>query len=128
MKTNILECWLYQEPIQKISLIDGNSGQIVPKEYRKKLEEIRFCTTYQVKKNYAKFITLDGSVYYKRISLSRILGVNDNFVRVSKHIILNLTHVDKRFDWIYLWSGKHQFKVSKILRLDVKTWFEESIL
>jgi len=125
---NLLECWLYKELVQKTSLIDKSNGQMVPKEYRVKFDEIRFCTTYMIKKDYIQVVTINGKIYYKRSSLRSLVIANDNFIQISKDTIINFLHIDSRYDWIYVWSGEHKFKISRHHRLGVKRKLEYFIL
>lgn len=126
--SNKQECWLYKEPKQNTCLLDKQSGKISANIFRVPLEEIQYITSFNVKKNYIKFVRVNGTEYYRRLSLKEIVNVNDSFIFTRKDTIVNVSHVTKRCDWLYLWIDKYQFDISRQYRKEVKERFESFVL
>lgn len=122
------ECWLYKQPTQNVSLMDKQSGKISAKEFRVQFYNILFATSFNVKKNYLKFVSVDGIEYYKRLSLKEVVHTNDNFIFITKDTVVNVSKIDRRYEWIYLWSGEYRFKVSRHYKQNVKTRFDQLVL
>lgn len=127
-KSNKKECWLYKQPTQNVSLIDKRSGKISAKEFRVQFHKILFATSFNVKKNYLKFVSDDGTEYYKRLSLKDVVDTNDNFILIAKDTVVNVSKIDKRYEWTYLWIGESRFKVSRHYRQKVKARFDQLVL
>lgn len=128
VELNKNECWLYKQPTQNVSLIDRQSGKMIAKEFKIQFHNILFATSFNIKKNYLKFIAVGGVEYYKRLSLKDVVSINDNFIFIAKDTIVNISKIDRRYEWIYLWSGEYRFKVSRHYRQEVKTRFDQLVL
>lgn len=134
--SNKLECWLYKEPKQytcrtekdSSKVTTHNSKPVTANIFRVPLKEIHYVTTFNVKKGFLKFVTEDGAEYYRRLSLKEIVNANDNFIFIRKDTVVNVSHVTKRCDWLYLWIDKNQFDISRQYRKEVKERFESFVL
>ncbi|NVK52478.1 MAG: LytTR family transcriptional regulator DNA-binding domain-containing protein [Flavobacteriaceae bacterium] len=109
-------------------MIDRQSGKMIAKEFKIQFHNILFATSFNIKKNYLKFIAVGGVEYYKRLSLKDVVSINDNFIFIAKDTIVNISKIDRRYEWIYLWSGEYRFKVSRHYRQEVKTRFDQLVL
>lgn len=125
---NKYECWLYKEPIQNTCLLDKHTGKISANIFRVPLGEIIYITSFNTKKNFKKFVRENGTEYYRRLSLKEVVNANDNFIFIRKDTIINVSHVTKRCDWLYIWIGNCQFNISRQYRKEAKERFESFIL
>lgn len=126
--SNKLECWLYKEPRQYTCRTDKDSSKVTANIFRVPLKEIQYVTSFNIKKGFIKFVTEDGAEYYRRLSLQDVVNANDNFAFTIKDTAVNISHVTKRCDWLFLWIGDQKFKISRQYRKKVKERFESFIL
>ncbi|MCL7752440.1 LytTR family DNA-binding domain-containing protein [Polaribacter sp. Z022] len=122
------DCWVYKEPTQTTCLLDKQSGKITANIFKVPLNSILYITSSNSKKGYIKFISSKGIEYYKRLSLIEIVNANDNFIFIKKDTIVNVSLVDKRCEWLYLWIGDHKLKVSRHFRKNLQQKFESFVL
>ena len=122
------ECWLYKQPTQDTSLTDRHSGKITANIFKVQFDSILYVSSFNVKKNYKKFISIDGAEYYKRLLLKDIVETNYNFIFIRKDTVINVSHVTKRCDWLYLWVGDTQFNISRRYRQNIIERFESFVL
>lgn len=122
------ECWVYKQPAQTTCLIDKQSGKITANIFKVPLNTILFITSCNIKKGYIKFLSSKGIEYYKRLSLTEIVNANDNFIFIKKDTIVNVSQVDRRCEWLYLWTGEHKLKVSRRFRKKLQQRFESFVL
>ncbi|MCI2230337.1 LytTR family transcriptional regulator DNA-binding domain-containing protein [Polaribacter sp. MSW13] len=122
------ECWLYKQPTQDTCLIDKQSGKVTANIFKVPLYSILYVTSFNIKKNFKKFVKSDGTEYYKRLSLKEIVEVNDNFIFITKDTIINVSHVTKRCDWLYIWIEDQEFKISRSYKQSIIERFESFVL
>ena len=122
------DCWVYKQPTQTQCLLDKQSGKITANIFKVPLNSILYITSCNVKKGYIKFLSSKGIEYYKRLSLIEIVNANDSFVFIKKDTVVNVSHVDKRCEWLYLWIGDHQLKISRRFRKKLQQKFESFVL
>jgi DNA-binding LytR/AlgR family response regulator len=122
------ECWLYKQPTQNTCLVDKHSGNITANIFKVPLNSILYVTSFNIKKGFRKFVSSEGTEYYKRLSLKDIVDSNDNFLFIRKDTIINVSYVTKRCDWLYIWSQDHKFKISRRYRQNIIDRFESFVL
>ena len=120
--------WVYKQPTQTTWLVDKQSRKITANIFKVPLNTILFITSCNIKKGYIKFISSKGIEYYKRLSLLEVVNANDNFIFIKKDTIVNVSLVDKRCEWSYLWIGDHKLKVSRHFRKNLQQKFESFVL
>jgi DNA-binding LytR/AlgR family response regulator len=118
--------WVYQEPKNTCSLL-GKKNERLPKQFKLSLQNVRYCTSAGVKKNYIKFVTVENEEYFKLITLQKVMSMHSTFLGVSKDAVVNTSHIDKRYDWLFVWTGKHCLPVSKSRRSQVRRVFENIV-
>lgn len=111
--------WLTRKPDANSRHLEARSNELIPDKHKVSAETIRFCTTAQGK-GYLRVVTLQDEDYYLKHTLSEFLQKNRNFIQISKSVLVNAEHLDRRLRFSYIWTGDHKLKVSRHYRSTLK--------
>ena len=70
----------------------------------------------------------NGTEYFKKLPLMKIVEIDRQFVFTRKDTIINTLHVDKKFEWDYIWIQKHRFKISRWYKQEVRESFSSVVV
>lgn len=115
LKSEVTSIWVLKNPTKEARLILEN-GKPAPKQFRISFDEVRYCTTKDAPKHYIRVITLCGNSYYKLSTLDTIASSCSIMMHVKRDTIVNVNTINKRHDWLFIWSDEIYFKVSPVYR------------
>lgn len=115
LKTDVQSIWVLKNPWKQTSFI-RTDGRRNPKQLRINLKDVRYCTSRNVEKHYIKLVTIDGEEYFKLTTLDTIASCSNFLIRIQKDTIVNALLINKRYDWLHVWSDNMEWKVSPAYR------------
>ncbi len=93
------------------------------------LEKVYFSEIKEIKtslfKNYIKLISIYNREYYYKGSISKLLNITKDFIRISRTIALNYCFITARLDDSFVFIDKTPYKIGRNYRKLVKHFFRE---
>ena len=127
-KQSITALWLYKKENENGRLVDKKTGEPTANTLKILLKDIIFATTLNIRKDYLKVVDKNGTEYFKKLPLMKIVEIDRQFVFTRKDTIINTLHVDKKFEWDYIWIQKHRFKISRWYKQEVRESFSSVVV